>query len=191
MRTLAILLFITINAYIATSSDEVEDFNVELAERGFSKFWFLLKICKKADVPFPQCGRREKTFVFDTSCDNVNAGITKGKQSSENVNKLILSFSSIGNNTVSSVCPGPTTVSGCIACVSKSRPNWELVVGNSTNVDFTFNCKQYGYGLFGYQVVDFRNSECKEGEVPAPTTKLPTTTVPTTEDPIMSSTMIP
>ena len=90
MRTLAILLFITINAYIATSSDEVEDFNLELAERGFSKFWFLLKICKKADVPFPQCGRREKTFVFDTTCDNVNAGILKGKQSSENVNNLLL-----------------------------------------------------------------------------------------------------
>ena len=104
---------------------------------------------------------------------------------------ILISFFSKGDNTVSSVCPGPTTVQGCIACVSKSRPNWELVVGNSTNVDFTFNCKQYGYGLFGYQVVDFRNSECEEVEVPAPTTKLPTTTVPTTEDPIMSTSMIP
>ena len=53
------------------------------------------------------------------------------------------------------------------------------MVGNSTDVDFTFNCKQYGYGLFGYQVVDFRNSQCEEVEVP------------TTEGPIMSSSMFP
>ena len=89
------------------------------------------------------------------------------------------------------MCPGPTTVSGCIACVSKSRPSWELGVGNFTSVDFTFNCKQYGNGLFGYQVVDFRNSECEEVEILPPTTKLPTTAVPTTEDPIMSSSIFP
>ena len=68
--------------------------------------------------------------------------------------------------TLSNICPGPTTVPGCIAC---ARLNWNwwrrtLTIGDTVEVDLTLNCKTFGDVLFGSQKIDFRNAQCMESE---------------------------
>ena len=72
----------------------------------------------------------------------------------------------LGNNTALSICPGPTMVSGCIACVHHVRRHREIMVGDSVDVDFTFNCKAISFraSLFGAALVDFSNIQCQESD---------------------------
>ena len=72
--------------------------------------------------------------------------------------------------TLSNICPGPTTVPGCIAC-AKVTVNWnwwrrstKLTIGDTVEVDLTLNCKTTGLGLFASQKIDFRNVQCMESE---------------------------
>ena len=70
----------------------------------------------------------------------------------------------LGNNTALSICPGPTMVSGCIACVKVRRR--QIIVGDSVDVDFTLNCEEITFrqSIFGAAGVDFSHIQCQEAE---------------------------
>ena len=71
----------------------------------------------------------------------------------------------LGNNTALSICPGPTMVSGCIACVQKVRRR-QIIVGDTVDVDFTLNCEEINFrkSIFGAVGVDFGNIQCQEAD---------------------------
>ena len=84
---------------------------------------------------------------------------------------LIVIFGNIGISvdvSLSKICPGPSTIPGCVACAKFSWRGWgrprTLTIGDTVGVDLTLNCRTFGSGLFAMQKIDFRNAQCMESE---------------------------
>ena len=55
-----------------------------------------------------------------------------------------------------SICPGPSEVPSCIACISRSEG--QIMVGETVDVDLTFSCRKKKRGF--RQKVDLRTLQC-------------------------------
>ena len=53
-----------------------------------------------------------------------------------------------------SICPGPSEIPSCIACISRSEG--QIMVGETVDVNLTFSCKRRGWR----QKVNFRTLQC-------------------------------